>query len=502
MLNSRKNKVLSLLVFSFILFFIFYFCFKDDKTEYYDRIYNKNLVLNVLINNQLCAYDTRSDLYYYSSLNDNYHNWKIKLNSLYKLEYTVENFDSNIFIIHAYNNNFYQDVRVVISNLPIIELHEFDSRLSKKEISRISTLDINSENKNLNEEKSFFAKFSGYNSVDTNYDIINLKVRGSSSVMYPKKSYKLSFDKKIDLYDLPRDDKYVLDAAYVDKSMVRNLLSTNLWNLINDNQKINNDLSGKFVELFIDNEYVGLYVLKDKVDKSVTQISDSGILLKSISHMNDFYITKLLNNDFSIENDVFLNFEIKKFNNRSFSSFVDKLKKYYSCYSYECIDQNFDINNYINYMLFVSILSAQDNINYNSYLSLYDFDSKILITPWDMDLTWGLNLSNLYWKDDVIDNFVTFESCIDINWMNENITKNMDVQTLTLLKHRYWELRKDVITMDTINNYLNSYKELLVDSGAALRDSERWYEYDVEFEIEQIREWASRRIQFLDEYFK
>ena len=56
--------------------------------------------------------------------------------------------------------------------------------------------------------------------------------------------------------------------------------------------------------------------------------------------------------------------------------------------------------------------------------------------------------------------------------------------------------------MDTINGYLDSYKELLVNSGAAKRDSERWYEYDVEFEIEQIREWARRRIEFLDEYFK
>ena len=55
--------------------------------------------------------------------------------------------------------------------------------------------------------------------------------------------------------------------------------------------------------------------------------------------------------------------------------------------------------------------------------------------------------------------------------------------------------------MDTINSYLDSYKELLVNSGAASRDSERWYEYDVENEIETIREWAGRRIQFLDEYF-
>ena len=94
------------------------------------------------------------------------------------------------------------------------------------------------------------------------------------------------------------------------------------------------------------------------------------------------------------------------------------------------------------------------------------------------------------------------EKVTDSNWLDNVVLSDLDSETLSLLKNRYWELRTDVITMDTINSYLDSYKDLLVNSGAAKRDSERWYEYDVEFEIEQIREWAKRRIEFLDEYFK
>lgn len=459
---------------------------------------NENLVLNVSINGNLCSYDKENDRFYYSTNDLNYHKWKVKIYSPYNVEFLIKKEDDNHFILQVYSNKYYKNADLFITSLPIIDLQNLDLKkyISSDLLFRNDMFQNNSDEQSLYE--SYYAKFNNVNNIGPYKKHVNLKMRGSSSFNFPKKSYKVEFDEKVSIYGLPKDDKYVLDALYIDKSKIRNMLSTDFWNLINDDQRINNDLHGKFVELFIDNEYKGLYVLKDKVDKSVTQISDSGILLKSIFHFNDFYLEQLLNYDYSISNNVFLSFEIKKYNENSFYSIVNKLKDYYSCYSFDCINSDFDVNNFIDYMIFVSLISGADNVTYNRYLSLYDRDSKIVITPWDMDLTWGLN-----WFDFSELHSVFYEaSCFDIDWINDNITKNMDDQTLSLLKNRYWELRKDVITMDTINNYLNSYEKLLVDSGVALRDSEKWYEYDIEYEIERIREWAGRRIQFLDEYFK
>ena len=138
-----------------------------------------------------------------------------------------------------------------------------------------------------------------------------------------------------------------------------------------------------------------------------------------------------------------------------------------------------------------------DNDFKNLYLSMYDKDSRIIITPWDMDLTWGLK-----WNDfNDIHSIFSINDSQNRNWLDDSLFVDENDYTMVLIKKRYWELRKKVITMDTINSYLNSYEELLINSGAAERDSEKWYQYDVQYEIENIREWANHRINFLDEYF-
>ncbi len=496
-----NKKIKYCILFFNILFFVILsrIVFNGDKTILSNQKYRDNLVLNISIDNQMCSYDKESGVFFYSAESTNYKKWNIKLNSLYKLNYDIAKIDDNNFLITAFNNDYYEDIKLTITSLPIVDLQNLDiksmflshtyPKVDKNIIFKF--LDDNIEF----ETVEYYARFDDNTKKISRYDKIDLKIRGASSILYPKKSYKISFKNNIELLDLPKDDKYVLDALYVDSSKIRNLLSSYLWDLINNNQSVQNDLSGDFVELFIDNQYTGLYVLKEKIDKSVTKISDDGVILKSIFHMNDFYIDKLLSYNYSISDNSFLNFDIKYYNKISFHSIIDKMKKYYANYDFDSINDNFDLSNYLNYYIYVILLSGDDNIDYNYYLSLFDRDSKILITPWDMDLTWGLN-----WNDETLFGLFSMQSSNDIEWINSAINK-MDNKTLQLLKKRYWELRKNAITMNTINNYLDSYKSLLVNSGAAKRDSERWYEYDIEYEIENIREWTKRRIEFLDQYF-
>lgn len=491
-----KLKLFYFIVITFLLIFIINISFfSKNYFDYSNQVLNENLVLDLFVNGELCAYDKNSDTYFYSSKEEK--NFRFSFNSLYYLDYFVIDNEYNNYYLYVYNNEYYEKIKVSITSLPIVDIKSLEISSSNSFFDfnnlLLDNLSINNSNSNL------VAHFLDPEFDDSYYSDCLMEIRGSSSFWFDKKAYKLSFTENIDVLGLPKDDKYVLDALYVDTSKVRNLLSSDMWNLINDNQTINNDLKGRFVELFDNDEYIGLYVIKEKVDKKMANVGNNGTFVKSIFRSNDNFIEMYKSNNVVINGMNFLNYEIKYFNDESTYKLISMLCDYYSNdQSFESINENFILDNYFNYEVLVSLIGGDDNINYNQYLSLYDKDSKILITPWDMDLTWGIN-----WNDSSdIRSIFTIESSYDTNWMNNNITNKMDYESLNYLKNRYWELRNDVITMDVINNYLDTYKLLLVDSGAGLRDSHKWYNYKVEIEIEKIRLWAENRINFLDQYFK
>lgn len=500
----NKKKLFFLVICLFILIFICFEVFKNVKTVdiqkiQIDREFNENLISGIRIDNFYGIYDSKDNVYYFSCRSDKID--RIKVFSPYKIKYYVKKESDNKYSVFVYSSKYYNSVTIYFNNMPYISINNMNyfKNLVMKE-NPMFEKDLLFENQINPLTEKYFVSSSGYYKKYglTMYDSLNLigtmRERGGTSLFFPKKSYKIELNNGYSLLGMDKDADWILDALYTDSSKVRNKLSYDLWNLINDNQIIDNDLHGEFAEMYLNYEYNGLYVLKEKVDKKIANVSTSGVLLKSVMYDVDNTVT----NGYDDSNLLFKRFEVKYGLDDGLSNFIDKYIFYYqNPGDYNNISDVFYIDNFVNYKIFLSLIYGGDNLSKNQYWSLSDKSSKILITPWDMDLTWGL-----VWSDDSFFRSKFYmDGCFDIEWMDRYIF-NVDDKTKNVIKNRYWELRKDIITMDTINDYLNSYKELLVDSGAAKRDSEKWYQYDVEYEIEQIREWASRRIQFLDKYFK
>ena len=503
-MRRDKIKFFILIILIFVFVWLFLNCFKDESLSVIpdNLVYNDKLVIGVYVDDVLCSHDNNSNIYY-SNFNDingisfysNYNN----------LKYKVTNIIDNLYEVYVYNDKYYYKLDLVISDIPIINIHDLDIDKYDKlnYFNHDGFIDILTDSgENLKTERKVGISISNVlqNNGKTSFSSYGyMTERGASSSFFDKKSYKLKMNNHFGMYNIKDDNIWILDALYTDSSKVRNKLSSDLWNLINNNQKINNDLGCIFVEVFINDEYVGLYTLKEKVDKSVTRNSDSGLLLKATMHLMDDRIANFLDNPNILSKGMILNFEIKDYNGETYDRFIDNMYSFYSgSRDYESIFNTYYIDNYIDYKILVALISGEDNVTSNQYHSMIDEKSKILITPWDMDLTWGL-----YWNlDTPLHSEFSYEKDFDYSWMDNNITKNFDEKTFSLMKKRYWQLRKDAITIETIDSYLDSYEKILIESGSTKRDSERWYEYDVEFEIEQIREWARRRIDFLDEYFK
>ena len=496
-------------------------CFNSLKNDNYNYNYelkeriistkkqNDFFVTGIKSKNYLLSYDADLDSYFFSY---DFDCSLINVISPYNVKYMINKVKDNQYSIFIYSDKYYQEKTITLLNIPIISINSVDEKLNnvlKRPPFFSSSVDIFLHDKEefISNPLSYKISFNLYQSYyKPGSNIVNYRgvmtQRGRTSFLFEKKSYKINFDSSISLLGMARDDDWILDALYTDKSKIRNKLSSDLWNLINDNQEINNDLHGQFVEVFMDNNYLGLYVLKEKVDKKTTGVSNDGLLAKSVDHIAGMKVDNsdiIKYGDFSGDNILIKNFEVKYYTKESLNNFFSKLNVLFnSNKSYNLIFDTFYFDNYINYKIFLSFIYGVDNVTKNQYNSIDSKNSKILITPWDMDLTFGLKFDDqslLYSSED-------YESYDDYKWIDDCILNGMDEKTLFLMKKRYWELRKNVITMDTINSYLDNYEEILIESGAASRDSERWYEYDVQFEIEQIREWAKRRIEFLDEYFK
>ena len=114
-----------------------------------------------------------------------------------------------------------------------------------------------------------------------------MNYRGSSSLNFEKKSYAFcpgdencgqdddkSADyvktKKMNMFGIgeAEDKDWVLYAAYVDPSMMRNILAMETYSAMTGKWGVKN----KYVELYIDGEYQGVYVFMDKVTQNKKRV--------------------------------------------------------------------------------------------------------------------------------------------------------------------------------------------------------------------------------------
>lgn len=102
---------------------------------------------------------------------------------------------------------------------------------------------------------------------------IGIELRGSTSQMFPKKSYaietrdSLGDDLDFPLLNFPSESDWVLYAPYSDKSLIRDVLAYKLSNLTGHYAS-----RFKFCEVLLNGDYVGVYVLLEKIKRDKNRV--------------------------------------------------------------------------------------------------------------------------------------------------------------------------------------------------------------------------------------
>lgn len=513
--NIVKKIVFNILIVSLFILFALVFInsnYFGDMIEFISG--NKkenNLITQLSINGIILPYDKATSTFYFPINNKDMiyeKELEIIIKSDKKLTCIIEknkfskdlkitkkiNFDDTLEL-YVETLFYYKKYNIKFTNLPIIN---------------ISNNEENDIGENYSNSK-FYIIDPNYNENETVYQYFSdakIRLRGASSLFYPKKSYRLKLvsNKNVSLLGMRNDSTWILDAMYTDDSCARTKLSYEVWNMIN-NDLIEGEeyatLNCRYVEIFIDDEYAGLYLLKEPIDdKSLNlnqdSLNNSGVLIKGIKHGNiDFDNEKISN----IKSDVYDNLELKypknmKDNSLYWEVILSKMSNYYSGnYTYDNISDTFNIDNFINYRLFLLIIFANDNYEpKNVYFSINDLTqySKVILTPWDLDFTFGLEYyigvdrgKKLY--DKVTDIYPII-----------GVEKNSDYSIN--IKNRWNQIKSNGLNINTIDELLDKYYQELVMANSIDREYSKWIQSDLKSEFNEIKDWWHTRFYVVDEY--
>lgn len=110
-------------------------------------------------------------------------------------------------------------------------------------------------------------------------DSIQIRGRGNATwTDYPKKPYKFKFKNKQSPFNFPENKDWVLLAEYCDKSLLRTAWMCEVSKAL----EIDYTVNYQHVELFVNNEYKGTYLLTDQVEKGKNRVNieDDGFLIE------------------------------------------------------------------------------------------------------------------------------------------------------------------------------------------------------------------------------
>lgn len=414
-----------------------------------------------------------------------------------------------------YNDEEYVTYAIHLTTLPIVEI---SLDYPRSEERPIETSRQKGKLKLFTNDASFSAEEQRVESD------MYINLRGATSRAFPKNQYRINLreftiggDEKnnhLSLVGLREDDDYILYAAYNDPAKARNIFANNLWkkSMGNNNRfDIENGVEGKYVEVFIENRYWGLYGLTYPHDNKTVDLQ----IGKEASE-SEFYYRTVSNIPFDFEafertlgNNLAMNrFEIRELDEPYNDS--DQWQPIYEYFSVlhrgtaedlaEYLKNSTDLGNQIDYYLFVMLLQATDNnFKNHNYISKFDGSQRIMIeSPWDLDLTFGLR-----WNSDS-DLLASLNEQPEWNYRpsetmiykaRELGVPGIDEQIID----RYLQLRLSDWSNEAINDMLAEFEEAIYHSGAIHRDKDRWENTAYHETIDQFSTYVLQRLEAMDQ---
>ena len=375
---------------------------------------------------------------------------------------------------------------------------------------------------------------SGVNYIDDPFNdfdgSITIERRGNSSQWQGKTPYRFETvddegeNSNVELLGMPAENDWVLYAPWQDKTMIRNVLTYQLSNEMGRYAS-----RSRHVELYLNDEYRGIYVLMEKIKRDGNRVDISKLNPDEITgdDVTGGYILKF---DWFYTGDNIGGFE---------SEFDDMIYNYHYPKPSDIVpEQEAYIEEYINEFetIMMGTDYTDDSTGYPSMMNVESFVDFILLQELAKNVD-AYRLSTYIYKDkESIDNRLTagpvwdfnhgFGNCdygetweVD-NWLLEYNPEGGDQMAFwwellwedLAFQHkaavRYTELRQTIFSEEHIYSIIDSIADYL--GPAVDRNFARWpllgnyiwpnyYVFDTyEEEIDYLKSWTAQRLAWMD----
>lgn len=367
---------------------------------------------------------------------------------------------------------------------------------------------------------------------------VGIEHRGSSSQFFPKKPYgfetrtETGDDLKVSLLGMPKESDWILNASYTDKTLMRDVLTYHL-----SNQMGMYATRTKFVELVVDGDYKGVYILMEKIKRDANRVNIAS--LKPADNSGDAltggYILKVDKNTGSADAywkspypannlmEINIMLEYPKKDDITTAQF-EYIKNHFTNFEHTLNGPNFkdptngyakyiDVNTFVDYFLLTEL-----TYNIDAYrLSVFFYkdrdsrDSKIKMGPaWDYDHSYGnanycKGWETNHWAYDFVREFCPQDDKQTPTWWARLL---QDREFCLKVRERWQQLRQNQWTNSNISSFVNQNVALLGESQ--VRNFQRWpllgewiwpnyyWGNTYQEEIDWFKNWTEQRLSWLD----
>ncbi len=323
---------------------------------------------------------------------------------------------------------------------------------------------------------------------------MEIEVRGYSSQRFPKKQYSVDTetydgeDEDISLLGMPKEHKWVLNAPYADKSLMRNYLAYHKTRDINESEYY--AVRSKFVELLTRKEnyyrYDGVYVLMEKIKRdkkrldikkmkeeyvSEPKISGGYILQQDRVKDEEIYIVGAKGENYLIEYP-----KVDKLNAEQLTYIEDHIDKFETALYSEEYNNTASDNYYMKWIdeeaFIVHILSREFFRDFDSW-KRSEFFYKERSSPVAMGPVWDFNLGMGNSRIGYAGHVDGWDYAKNVSGLGSWVNRLMSDPTFREhIADKWNELRSTVWSDSNLTNFIQQTETLLTE--AAERNFERW----------------------------